>query len=63
MLARAKDEAIAERARALEAVEQAKRDAQALLQEASVDLATRMAGKIVDRPLDASAVRKHVMEG
>jgi F-type H+-transporting ATPase subunit b len=63
MLARAKDEAAAERARALAAVEEAKRDAQESLLEASVALAGQMAGKIVDRPLDASAIRKHVTEG
>jgi F-type H+-transporting ATPase subunit b len=63
MLARAKDEATAERTRALASVEQAKQDAEDSLREASVELAARMAGKIVDRPLDASAVRKHVTGG
>jgi F-type H+-transporting ATPase subunit b len=63
MLDRAKDEAVAERTRALAAVEEAKRSAQDSLREASIELAGRMAGKIVDRPLDASAVRKHVTEG
>jgi len=63
LLTKAKEEAAAERSKALEAVEQAKREAQDSLREASVQLAAQMAGKVADRPLDAAAVRKHVTEG
>jgi F-type H+-transporting ATPase subunit b len=58
LMNRAKEEAAAERAQALAAVEQAKREAQASLRDASIDLATKMAGKFVDRPLDAGTVRR-----
>lgn len=63
MLARAREEAAAQRASALAAVEQAKNAAQDSLREASVALASQMAGKIADRTIDTATVRQYVREG
>ena len=63
MLTRAKEEAAAERAQALKAVEQAKNEAQETLREASVGLAAQMAGKIANRTIDTAQVRKYSAEG
>lgn len=63
MLTRAKEEAAADRARALAAVETTKKDAQESLREASLELAMKMAGKFVDRPLNPAMVRQHADGG
>ena len=63
MLARAKEEAAAERAKALDAVERAKNDATDSLREASVGLAAQMAGKIANRTIDTASVRQYAPEG
>jgi F-type H+-transporting ATPase subunit b len=63
MLARAKEEAAAERTQALAAVERAKSEAQDSLREASVGLAAQMAGKIANRNIDTAQVRKYSAEG
>jgi len=58
MLTKAKADAAAERVQALAEVEAAKLEAQDSLRETSIEMATKMAGKFVDRPLDAASVRK-----
>ena len=62
MLTRAKEEAAKERADTIASIEQAKEEAKASLQDASVKLAAQMAGKIAERPIDASSIRKHLTE-